>query len=712
MTHPRPPITAIKDKQSLPSEVGKGTLVVAPLALIKQWEAEIKDKVHDSHALRVCVHHGPGRTKRFEDLKKYDVVITTYQILVSEHGSSSPRLDGPQSGCFGIHWYRIILDEAHSIKNRQAKATKAAYALRSEYRWCLTGTPMQNNLDELQSLIQFLRIKPYCEISSWKEQITGPMNRGLGGLAVKRLNAVLKTFMKRRTKDVLKKEGALNPGGKMDAKNPSIKGFQIMERNVRTIEVEFSEGERAFYNRLEQRTDKSLSHLMNQAKLNYASALVLLLRLRQACNHPDLIKGELAEEKEALMTGMGLGSQSPRKGSGSGGLDALAGLIGGLSVEAKQCKQCLEDLSSEEVADGMTRCTQCKELNCHGPTTSLRREKQVVNSDDEGPGDWLSEDRPSGADLGVAGGSDDENAEGSGDTLGSIDTDSDSDAGSDEDSDVQITAIRRRKAITIPDSTEQSPASVKHEPKPKQSKHRLNPKDPIISAKIRHLVDILDREAPKQKIIVFSVFTSMLNLIEPHLRNADHTYTRYDGSMRNDAREAALERLRKDKHCRILLCSLKCGSLGLNLTAASCVVIMEPFWNPFVEEQAIDRVHRINQTRDVVVYKMTVRDTVEARIIALQERKRALAEATIEGKSEASKLSMKELMGLFDHKAESDERHRDEGFGKKIGLLAGGGDEEYKSTRADSSTFDVKLVPRPKDIHARGKEHEVYGRRW
>ena len=127
LTHPRPSMTSSSEteKKALPKNTEKGTLVVAPLALIKQWEAEIKNRVSASHALRVCVHHGPQRTKRFEDLRKYDVVITTYQILVSEHGNSSPRADGPQVGCFGLHWYRIILDEAHTIKNRNAKATKA-----------------------------------------------------------------------------------------------------------------------------------------------------------------------------------------------------------------------------------------------------------------------------------------------------------------------------------------------------------------------------------------------------------------------------------------------------------------------------------------------------------------------------------------------------------------------------------------------------------
>jgi SNF2 family DNA or RNA helicase len=100
------------------------------------------------------------------------------------------------------------------------------------------------------------------------------------------------------------------------------------------------------------------------------------------------------------------------------------------------------------------------------------------------------------------------------------------------------------------------------------------------STKIRQLLSILEKETPDHKVIVFSQFTTMLNLIEPFLKRQGYNFCRYDGSMRNDLREASLNKLRNDKRTRVLLCSLKCGSLGLNLTAASRVVIMEPFWNP------------------------------------------------------------------------------------------------------------------------------------
>ncbi len=180
LSNPRPEkgVEPENKKNKIMDVTGKGTLVIAPLALIKQWESEINSKVTKSHELKVLVHHGPNRTKSVDKLKQYDIVITTYQVLASEHASCGDSPNGLKKGCFGVHWYRAMLDEAHTIKNRNAKMTKACYEIQSHYRWCLTGTPMQNNLDELQSLIKFLRIQPYCQMTSWKESISGPMKNG------------------------------------------------------------------------------------------------------------------------------------------------------------------------------------------------------------------------------------------------------------------------------------------------------------------------------------------------------------------------------------------------------------------------------------------------------------------------------------------------------------------------------------------------------
>jgi SNF2 family DNA or RNA helicase len=168
------------------------------------------------------------------------------------------------------------------------------------------------------------------------------------------------------------------------------------------------------------------------------------------------------------------------------------------------------------------------------------------------------------------------------------------------------------------------------------------------STKISHLLDILKKETPSRKVIVFSEFASMLDIVEQFLDVSGYKdkFTRYDGSMRNDFREKSLEALHTDPTTRILLCSLKCGNMGLNLMAASRVVLLEPFWNPFIEEQAVDRVHRLGQTVDVVVYRLTIINTVEERILALQEKKRRLAEAAMDG-GKAVKLDMNDLLSLF-----------------------------------------------------------------
>lgn len=365
LSNPRPDkgVELENKKNKILEVTGKGTLVVAPLALIKQWEAEINSKVTKSHELKVLVHHGPNRTKSADKLKQYDVVITTYQVLASEHASCGDGPDGLKKGCFAVHWYRTMLDEAHTIKNRNAKMTKAAYEIRSHYRWCLTGTPMQNNLDELQSLIKFLRIQPYSEMSSWKESISGPMKNGRGNLAMRRLQVFLKAFMKRRTKDVLKKEGALNFGGK--AKNGEDKGgFQIVARNVETIIGEFTTKERAFYDRLSDRAQSRLDEMMGGEKQSYIGALVLLLRLRQACNHPNLTKSNVKDDKDALTTESKMNNQNapqtPRKGTVETDADDLADLLGGLSVATKRCDICQLALKLHNAAAGAVRCIECE----------------------------------------------------------------------------------------------------------------------------------------------------------------------------------------------------------------------------------------------------------------------------------------------------------------------------------------------------------------
>lgn len=171
------------------------------------------------------------------------------------------------------------------------------------------------------------------------------------------------------------------------------------------------------------------------------------------------------------------------------------------------------------------------------------------------------------------------------------------------------------------------------------------------STKIRTMLRLLDtiRKEGEEKTIVFSQFTSFLDLVEPFLREEGHKFVRYDGSLKPEERERALDRIRSDPSVRLILISFKAGNVGLNLTCCSRVILMDLWWNPMLEAQSIDRAHRLGQQRNVHVYKLVINHSVEERILALQDKKRALAEAALEGSklSKANKLDRKELMYLF-----------------------------------------------------------------
>jgi superfamily II DNA or RNA helicase len=148
------------------------------------------------------------------------------------------------------------------------------------------------------------------------------------------------------------------------------------------------------------------------------------------------------------------------------------------------------------------------------------------------------------------------------------------------------------------------------------------------------------------KALVFSQFTSLLDLVEPRLEHAHIGFTRLDGRTRD--REARIRRFREDPECVVFLVSLKAGGVGLTLTEASYVFLLDPWWNPAAEAQAIDRTHRIGQERPVFAYRLVARDTIEERILALQEQKRALADAVLAGdRGPLASLGIDELEALL-----------------------------------------------------------------
>ncbi|KAK5009181.1 hypothetical protein LTR28_002277, partial [Elasticomyces elasticus] len=274
----------------------KTTLIVAPVALMRQWKMEIQEKTKPGprSRLRVFVHHGQTKRAGFRELKDYDVVLTTYGSLAAEHKrklafearqradpsaqpTSQDKLALIGEDCL---WYRVILDEAQCIKNRSTKTAFGAYDLQALSRFCMTGTPMMNNVEELYSLIHFLRIKPYCRWEKFNFDFARPLKTsGSDGKekAMVQLQAVLKAILLRRLK------------------KSEIDGHAIIEdlpeRTTEESHAVFDKEQQAVYTALETKSRITFNKYLKAGAVGrqYTAVLVLLLRLRQACCHPHLI---------------------------------------------------------------------------------------------------------------------------------------------------------------------------------------------------------------------------------------------------------------------------------------------------------------------------------------------------------------------------------------------------------------------------------------
>lgn len=239
------------NSQSSEDSVGKvkgrpaaGTLVVCPTSVMRQWADELHKKVTSEARLSVLVYHGSSRTKDPLELAKYDVVVTTYAIVSMEvpkqplvdneneekgrehdggadaagyfsnkkrkyppdsqkksskkkkHGDRDESLSGPLAK---VSWFRVVLDEAQSIKNYKTQVARACWGLRAKRRWCLSGTPIQNSIEDLYSYFRFLKYDPYSSYVLFCGTIKNPINSN-PVKGYQKLQAILKTVMLRRTK--------------------------------------------------------------------------------------------------------------------------------------------------------------------------------------------------------------------------------------------------------------------------------------------------------------------------------------------------------------------------------------------------------------------------------------------------------------------------------------------------------------------------------
>lgn len=569
------------------SDLSKGpNLVVGPTVALMQWKNEIEKHTKDG-LLRVLLFHGANRSTDVEELSKYNVILTSFSVLelvFRKQNYGFKRKAGlvkEKSPLHAIDFYRVILDEAHNIKDRTSGTAKAANNLKCSKRWCLTGTPLQNRIGEMYSLIRFMKLAPFhqyfctkcdCHSDEWKFldwrhcdgcghlpmvhtnffnhfMLKNVQKYGIEGLGLESFNNIrllLKHIMLRRTKVERADDLGLPP---------------------RVVEIRkdwFNEEEKDLYTSLYSDSKRKFNDYVAEGVVlnNYANIFTLITRMRQLADHPDLVLKRV-------------------------GTNQVAGDIEGVIV----CQLC--DDESEDPIESKCHhrfCRMCILEYCEsfgGLDKNLKCPVCHIG---------LSIDLEQPA-LEV-----------------------------DEELFTKASIVNRIKSGTH------------------GGEWRSSTK---IEALVEELYKLrLDRHTIKS--IVFSQFTSMLDLIEWRLKRAGFETVKLQGLMSPQQRDNTIRHFMENTHVEVFLVSLKAGGVALNLCEASQVFLMDPWWNPSVEWQSMDRVHRIGQKRPIRITRFCIEDSIELKIIELQEKKANMINATINQDDAAvSRLTPDDLQFLF-----------------------------------------------------------------
>ncbi|KAL2800494.1 SNF2 family N-terminal domain-containing protein [Aspergillus keveii] len=629
------------------------TLVVAPTSLLAQWESEAL-KASLPGSMRVLMYYGNEKAVDLRELcstnnsEAPNVIVTSYGTVLAEHRQHLTALASgawTQGNLFSVDFFRVILDEAHIIKNRRSKTARACYELQATHRWVLTGTPIVNRLEDLFSLVRFLKVEPWNNFSFWKTFITTPFESKEFVRALSVVQTVLEPLVLRRTKTMKTPEG-----------EPLV---PLPPRTVDIAEVELSDQERDIYNHIFTRAKQTFNNGVENGTIlkSYSTIFAQLLRLRQTCCHPILTRNKaiVADEEDAAaaadqsndlfkddmdlqelidrfteatenQTEDSNENQDPLKKFTAHALRQIQTESSGecpicseepmidpavTSCWHSACKKCLEDYIRHQTDKNVQpRC-----FSCRSPLSAQDIFEVIRHSNGSPPASSQPPPTSSSPDNG-------------GDDLYSS-----------------------------------------SQPPPRISLRRINPLSPSAhtSAKIHALLTRLARIPSGSKSVVFSQFTSFLDLISPQLTKAGIHHVRLDGTMPQKARAEVLAQFNrtemftqeeldeaesttpltsttsipgpsssKPPHLfkpptktaptpTVLLISLRAGGVGLNLTSANNVFMMDPWWSFAIEAQAIDRVHRMGQTKDVNVVRFIVKESIEGRMLKVQERKMGIA---------------------------------------------------------------------------------------
>ncbi|KAI1463656.1 SNF2 family N-terminal domain-containing protein [Daldinia caldariorum] len=636
----------------------KTNVIVAPVALLNQWQREIKQKILPDRQLKVFLYH--SSKKEYKQLCKYDVVLTSYGMLVSEYNRREKYINEATKAGFPADngylsqicpfispnscFYRVILDEAQCIKNPRTKASLAVCQIKAKYRWCLSGTPMQNGPNELAPLIRFLKIQPYCKVEEFKKAFGSLQPKGkfsgttdTRSKAMKSLQKFLNSILLRRTKK-----------SKIDGK-PII---QLKEKIEVVDHVVFDSDQKEFYNTLEKDARVQFSKYLRAGTIgrHYTKVLVLLLRLRQACCHPYLHLTDLElvppdiQEEEAEKFASRLSPEAVERIKGTGPFQCSVCfdvIMAQPSIMCPcadlLCPPCAEAFSNL-IAQNRIRAGQDQSLNgqIECPACHNKGEFAIIKFSSFSK---VHQPKPV---MAV------KKSETGGDTDDTDDTDSSYDSDNSDDSHWECSAK------FVPEELAKLCQKARHNMRAREKYFRTLRSIWQPSAKVTKCCEIIGdiQNTTKEKVIVFSQWTVFLDLLQIAIEDALHIRVgRYDGSMTAIKRDEAVNEFTENPEVKVMLVSLKAGNAGLNLTVASQVILMDPFWNPYVENQAVDRTYRIGQQRDVTVHRILVEGTVEDRIMATQEQKRKIVEFALQGdgtsNGDSSKLGTEDLAFLF-----------------------------------------------------------------
>uniref|UniRef100_A0A8C8R670 Helicase like transcription factor n=1 Tax=Pelusios castaneus TaxID=367368 RepID=A0A8C8R670_9SAUR len=536
-------------------EVPRTTLIICPLSVLSNWIDQLEQHISPDVHLNIYVYYGPDRSRDPVFLSKQDIVLTTYNTLASDYGGSGGGL------LHRLKWLRVVLDEGHSIRNPNAQQTKAALSLEAQRRWVLTGTPIQNSLKDLWSLLSFLKLKPLTDKEWWHRTIQRPVMLGDEG-GLRRLQSLIKSITLRRTK------------------TSKIKGkpvLELPERKVFIQHVTLTEEERQIYQSVKNEGKAAISRYFNEGTVlaHYADVLGVLLRLRQLCCHPHLCTNASSSSCPA-------GDSTPE--------ELREKLVNKMKLvlssgSDEECAICLDSLNLPVI-------THCAHVFCKPCICAVIRSEQPNSKCPLCRND-----------------------------------------------------LRVEHLIECP--LEESDSVVE----------KKGNREWISSSKVNalmHALIELRMQNPAAKCLIVSQFSTFLSLIETPLRESGFVFTRLDGSMPQKKRVQAIQSFQDSQagSPTLMLLSLKAGGVGLNLTAASQVFLMDPAWNPAAEDQCFDRCHRLGQKQDVVITKFIVKNSVEENMLEIQNKKRELAAGAFAAKkptaSEVKQAKINEIKTLID----------------------------------------------------------------